>query len=257
MRGRGVRTGRPVRESKLRKDLQYDALDDLETDDLGADLGISSESIKEGRTNILAGLEEYKRTGVCVFPKSGMLAKKFSAPTEEEEPESEDAQLERAQMKADKRAGRLRAFSSDQDQEVQAKSAKQITKLKKMQHEERMQYLNDLDVETRSMLEAQMLVCDDAAFFLQPMSPKDKENVRKRLDALSPESHRKLLLDEITGTERERVVAKIGDEHLADMLKDMGPVNKAKIVSSMEPQRRKVYLSKLSTEEGKNLKAFL
>ena len=256
LRGRAIRTGRVPRQSKLRKDLQHSALDDLDTDDITPrpDLDISAESIKTGRSNILAGLEEYKRTGV--FPKSNMLEKKYSADREEQD-DSEDAQLERAKMKAIKRTGRLRAFSTDQEHQVQAKSTRQITKLKNMAYEERLQYLNDLDVEARTLLEAQMLVCDDAAHFMAPMSPTDKENIKDRLDALTPESHRRLLIDEITGVERSRVLASTSDEQLALVLEDMGPVNQAKIVNALEPQRRKEYLTKLPTEEANRLKPFL
>ena len=185
-----------------------------------------------------------------------MVQKKFARDTDPED-ESEDAQLERAKAKERERNGRLRAYSTEQEQRVAAKSEQQIAKLKKMAYEERMQYLNDLNDEERSLIEAHMLVCDDAAFFIQPMSPADKSAVAQRLDALSPESHRRLLIDEITGSDRVRVVASLSDDHLEEVMSDMGPVNQAKIVNSMEAQRKRTFLSKLKTEDAKKLKPFL
>jgi len=59
---------------------------------------------------------------------------------------------------------------------------KEIMELKRMSHTSRMQYLNDLPQRERAVIEAQMLVCQDRDVFMDPCSPKDKEDMKTRLE---------------------------------------------------------------------------
>jgi len=257
LRGTKVRKQVRNRKSKLRDDLKYNALDDVwdgegefQVDNLKKDT-ISREEVVANRKSMLEAMEQYKKTGR--MPRDKLMDIKYSQKKPDEatmtDAEKKAALLERSSAHAARRTERLRSLSVTEDERVKARSEKQIKELMEMSYTSRMQQLNAMDEEDRAIVEAHLLVCDDAGSFVEPLSPKDKSDMRERLDCLSPEAHAKLLTEQVSGPERAKVIAGIPQGDLNEVLDLMGPLNKARIVKAMSPGRKKNYLASLTPDE--------